>query len=57
VVTKMVLLAQRNDLFADLALDLAENGETILQYAYDTMFCISNDQYKDVNLIFCICLN
>jgi hypothetical protein len=53
----MVLLAQRNDLFADLALDLAENGETILQYAYDTMFCISNDQYKDVNLIFCICLN
>ena len=43
VLTKMILQAQKNGLFVDLSPDLVENGIAILQYADDTILCISHD--------------
>ena len=48
--TKMVLRAQANGLFEGLASDLVENGIAILQYADDTVICISHDPEKAVNV-------
>ena len=47
---KMVLQAQKNNLFVGLAADLVENGVAILQYADDTVLCIEHDPDKAVNL-------
>ena len=48
--TKMVLNAQKNNLFKGLASDLIPNGVAILQYADDTILCIEDDIDQAVNL-------
>jgi hypothetical protein len=48
--TKMVLQAQHNDLFEGLAPDLIDKGVAILQYADDTVLCLSHNPEKAVNL-------
>ena len=48
--TKMVLQAQRNGLLCGLAPDLIENGVAILQYADDTVLCVSHDVDQAINL-------
>jgi hypothetical protein len=48
--TKMVLQAQRNDLICGLAPDLVDKGVGILQYADDTVLCLTHDPEKAVNL-------
>ena len=50
VLTKMILEAQKNGLFVGLAPDLVENGIAVLQYADDTVLCVSHDPDKAVNL-------
>jgi hypothetical protein len=47
---KMVLEAQQNDLLVGLAPDLIDKGVAIMQYADDTMLCISHDSEKALNL-------
>uniref|UniRef100_A0A8R7QJD2 Reverse transcriptase domain-containing protein n=1 Tax=Triticum urartu TaxID=4572 RepID=A0A8R7QJD2_TRIUA len=47
---KMVLQAQKSNLFVGLAADLVENGVAILQYADDTILCIEHDPEKAMNL-------
>jgi hypothetical protein len=46
----MVLEAQQNDLLVGLAPDLIEKGVAIMQYADDTVICISHDPEKAINL-------
>ena len=48
--TKMVLAAQKNNLFQGLASDLIDGGVGILQYADDTVLCISHDVEKAKNV-------
>jgi hypothetical protein len=50
VLNKMMLEAQKNGLLTGLAPDLVENGVGILQYADDTIICISHEPDKAVNL-------
>jgi hypothetical protein len=49
-VTKMVLETHKNGLLTGLAPDLVENGVGILQYADDTILCVSHDPEKAINL-------
>jgi hypothetical protein len=46
----MVLEAQQNGLLVGLALDLIDKGVAVMQYADDTMICISHDPEKAINL-------
>jgi hypothetical protein len=48
--TKMVLKAQSNDMLVGLAADLIPHGVAILQYADDSVLCISHDPDKAINL-------
>ena len=48
--TKMVLRAQANGFFEGLAPDLVDNGVAILQYADDTVICISHNPEKAINV-------
>jgi hypothetical protein len=48
--TKMVLEAQANGLLTGLAPDLIDKGVAIMQYADDTVICISHDLEKALNL-------
>lgn len=41
--TKMVLKAQSNGLFVGMAPDLIDKGVAVLQYADDTVICLSHD--------------
>ena len=50
VLTKMILEAQKNGLFEGLASDLVDKGVAVLQYADDTVLCISHDPEKAINL-------
>jgi hypothetical protein len=50
VLTKMVIQAQKNGLIVGLAPGLIPNGVAILQYADDTVLCITHDPEKAVNL-------
>ena len=54
--TKMVLQAQKNGLFEGLAPYLVDNGVAILQYADDTVLCLSHNPEKAVNLKMLLCL-
>jgi hypothetical protein len=47
---KMVLEAQQNGLLVGLAHDLIDKGVAIMQYADDTILCISHDSEKALNL-------
>jgi hypothetical protein len=46
----MVLEAQANGLLIGLAPDLIDKGVAIMQYADDTVICISHDLEKALNL-------
>jgi hypothetical protein len=46
----MVIEAQQNDLLVGLAPDLIDKGVAIIQYADDTVICISHDPEKAINL-------
>lgn len=48
--TKMVIAAQKNNLIQGIAPDLIEGGVVILQYADDTLLCITHDPSKALNL-------
>jgi hypothetical protein len=48
--TKMVVEAQKNGLIVGLAPDLIDKGVAIMQYADDTILCISHDSEKALNL-------
>ena len=47
---KMVLEAQSNGLIVGMAPDLIEKGVAIMQYADDTVLCITHDVDKAINL-------
>jgi mannosylglycoprotein endo-beta-mannosidase len=47
---KMVLEAQANNLLVGLIPDLIDKGVAIMQYAADTVLCISHDPEKAINL-------
>jgi hypothetical protein len=47
---KMVMRAQANNMLVGLAPDLIPNGVAVLQYANDTVLCISHDPEKATNL-------
>jgi hypothetical protein len=47
---KMVLEAQQNGLLVGLAPDLIDKGVAIMQYAHDSVICISHDSEKALNL-------
>jgi hypothetical protein len=46
----MVLEAQNNGLLIGLAPDLIDKGVAIMQYADDTVLCLSHDPDKAINL-------
>jgi hypothetical protein len=48
--TKVVVEAQNNGLIVGLAPDLIDKGVAIMQYADDTVLCISHDPEKELNL-------
>jgi hypothetical protein len=48
--TKMIINAQKNGLLVGMVPDLIENGVAVLQYADDTVLCLSHDLEKAVNL-------
>ena len=48
--TKMILNAQKNNLFKGLAADLIPNRVAILKYADDIVICIEDNIDKAVNL-------
>jgi hypothetical protein len=50
VLTKMVLQAPSSGLFTGLAPNLVDNGVANLQYADDTVLCITQDPEKAVNV-------
>jgi hypothetical protein len=46
---KMVTEGQQNDLLVGLARDIIDKGVAIIQYAYDTVICITHDPEKAIN--------
>jgi hypothetical protein len=46
----MVLEAQENGLLTGLAPELIDKGVAIMQYADDTVLCLSHDPAKAINL-------
>lgn len=48
--TKMILKVQSNNLFVGMAPDLIDKGVAVLQYADDTVICLSHDREKAINL-------
>jgi hypothetical protein len=50
VLTRLVYLAQQNNLVTGLIANLTSRGIAILQYAYDTILCLDNDEEKVRNV-------
>lgn len=46
----MILKVQSNNLFVGMAPDLIDKGVAVLQYADDTVICLSHDREKAINL-------
>jgi hypothetical protein len=52
----MILNAQENGLLVGLALDLMNNGISILQYADDIVICLQHDPKNTMNLKLLLCM-